>query len=250
MNRRQLIVAWAVVLFFICLNIASAQPELEVTGIIYDKKGNSAALVNGGIVYVGCDINGAEVMQINEDSVEFKYNNEVITLKIGKKLSTASNSKSSVAMPNSTSYSSSYTKLFTAPISAEKEVVEASQIKAVYFHISKSLGAVDAYVIFRDENGTSCATSGNLDIIKKISYEEKESVAIGYKLAERTVLKAKKGLLKNIYFKPADFQFMKLRSGDEIYGLQIDLDPSEINEGDIIILEWYGFKKEEKVYGF
>ncbi len=140
--------------------------------------------------------------------------------------------------------------LFVAPILAETKTLDASQIKAVYLHISKSLGAVSSYVIFRDESGNSCATSGNLDIIKKIFYEDEDSVRIGYLSVRKNVLKAKEEFLKNIYFEPADFQYMMLRGGDVIYALPIALDPRQINSGDSVVLKWYGFQIEEKVYEF
>jgi len=88
MNKKQLISALIICLIFFCSNGSLAQPNLEISGIFYDKNGNSTAIVNEGVVKVGSNIDGTEVTQINEDSVKFKYKDEIIILKIGEELST------------------------------------------------------------------------------------------------------------------------------------------------------------------
>ena len=89
MNKKQLIVAWVAVIFFIYSGVSLAQPNLEISGILYDQKGNSTAIVNEKTLKVGSNIDGAEVIAINKDSVKFQYKDEIITLKIGEELSTA-----------------------------------------------------------------------------------------------------------------------------------------------------------------
>ncbi len=87
MNKKQLISASIICLIFFCSDVSLAQPNLEVSGIFYDKNGSSTAIVNEGVVEVGSNIGGTEVIQIDEDAVKFKYKDEIITLKIGEELS-------------------------------------------------------------------------------------------------------------------------------------------------------------------
>ena len=53
--------------------------------------------------------------------------------------------------------------------------------------------------------------------------------------------------LKNIEFRPNDFKYMELSSGNMVYALPITLNPNKINIGDIIILKWRDFKLEKEV---
>jgi hypothetical protein len=130
---------------------------------------------------------------------------------------------------------------------AEREV-DHRLIKSVYFHISKSLGSVNSYVIFNDKDGNQCSTSGRLGLSKeKIDYV-KESYVAGFKIHERKVPKSRQEHLKNINFKPNDFQYLTLRGGDTVYALPITLKPDDIERGDVIILKWCDFTIEEKVY--
>jgi hypothetical protein len=66
------IVAWVIGINFICLSVGLAQSDLEVSGIFYNEKGQSYAIVNGSIHKVGSIINGAKIIEINKDFVRFE----------------------------------------------------------------------------------------------------------------------------------------------------------------------------------
>lgn len=59
-------------------------PDLQVKGIMYDKS-KPSAIVNQELVEIGDDVQGAKVIEIAEDYVKFKYNNDFITKKIKDK---------------------------------------------------------------------------------------------------------------------------------------------------------------------
>jgi hypothetical protein len=126
--------------------------------------------------------------------------------------------------------------------------VDPYLIKSVYFYISKSLGAVKGYVIFNDNDGTQRSTSGRLTLSKKKIDYIKESYYIGFKRHERRVPKTTYEPLKNIDFKPGDFQYMELRDGTTIYALPINLRPTDAERGDIIRLKWRDFSIEEEAF--
>jgi len=79
MNKKQLIVVGGIfsILIFLCFNFSLAQTSLEVSGIFYEEKGQSYAIVNGKIIKVGDKIEEAEVTEINKDSVKFRNNDKV-----------------------------------------------------------------------------------------------------------------------------------------------------------------------------
>ena len=72
-----LIVTIAVSLLYVVTIFA--QPNLEVSGIMKGK--DKRAMVNGEIVKEGDAISGAEVIEIGDDSVKFKYEGEFFTKK-------------------------------------------------------------------------------------------------------------------------------------------------------------------------
>lgn len=83
MNNKQLIVALAIVMSLVyIINTGLAQHDLEVTGILGGEE--LSAIVNGKIVKVGDEIEGAKILEIKKDSVKFKHGDRVFTKKIGK----------------------------------------------------------------------------------------------------------------------------------------------------------------------
>jgi len=63
------------------------QPNLEVTGIFYEEKRQSYAIVNGKIVRVGDKIEEAEVIEITKNFVKFRYRNEFFVKNLGEGVS-------------------------------------------------------------------------------------------------------------------------------------------------------------------
>ncbi|MGE5196939.1 MAG: hypothetical protein ACM3IL_00310, partial [Deltaproteobacteria bacterium] len=83
MNKKVLIVAWAIGINLICLSAGLAQSDIEVNGIFYDEKGQSYAIVNGNVAKVGNVVNGAKVTEINKDFVRFENKTGVFEKRIG-----------------------------------------------------------------------------------------------------------------------------------------------------------------------
>jgi len=81
--RKQFIITFIVSIVFICLKHGFAQPDLEITGIFYEDEAKSYAIVNGEIVKEGDTIDGAEVIEITEDSIKFQIDDEFIVRKVG-----------------------------------------------------------------------------------------------------------------------------------------------------------------------
>lgn len=99
-----------------------------------------------------------------------------------------------------------------------------------------------------DSNGKQCATLGTLTLSKRYKIKQEESYMVDYgHTGTQKVSKVITEHLRNILFKPSDFEHFKLRSGDEVYGLAIRLSDSEVNVGEVVICEWYGLKAEKEI---
>lgn len=48
----------------------------------------------------------------------------------------------------------------------EIKEVDYRAVNSIYFHISKSVGSVNSYVVFLDNKGTHCATTGKITLSK------------------------------------------------------------------------------------
>ncbi len=86
MNGKQLILVWIIIINFIFITIVLAQPDLRIEGIFIDKKKESSAIVNGAIVQKGDKIGEIEVMEIDEDSIKFRYGKEIFIKKLEEKI--------------------------------------------------------------------------------------------------------------------------------------------------------------------
>jgi hypothetical protein len=64
--------------------LTKSQPALEVEGIFKDNKTKPYALVNGRIVNEGEEVDGAKVIEVEDDSVRFEYEGNIIVKKIGE----------------------------------------------------------------------------------------------------------------------------------------------------------------------
>jgi hypothetical protein len=201
--------------------------SLEVTGITYDV--TPVAIVNDLVVKEGDEIEGWKVEKIEQNLVKFKCGNEIITEHIKGKKSTADFGKIDQSLEQKVAY---------------------RKVEELYFHISKNLGAITGYVIFRDKNGNQCTANGRLSLEKKVTYYEEESEIIGFDIVEKQVPKTRIESLKSIIFSSDDFKNMKLLSGETVFALPISIESTELKKGDIVILKWRDFKIEKEIYEF
>ncbi len=81
--KKQLIVLWLICLVPVYSNICQAQPDLEISGIFFEDEGQSYAIINGRTVKVGNKIDEAEIIEISQDSIKFKYKDDIIIKKVG-----------------------------------------------------------------------------------------------------------------------------------------------------------------------
>jgi len=77
MEKKRLVAALAVLgaSFFVLVSGAYCEANLEVEGIIKDKKG-SLAMINDEVVSEGDTVAGAKVVKIEDDGVLFNYKNQ------------------------------------------------------------------------------------------------------------------------------------------------------------------------------
>lgn len=74
------------IVMFIGISAGVFAQEFEVTGIIHQKQ--PVAIINGKIVKIGDEIDGAVVQRIVDNSVFLKYNGDIIIKNVsGKRLS-------------------------------------------------------------------------------------------------------------------------------------------------------------------
>jgi hypothetical protein len=57
-------------------------PDLEIDGIIYDER-NPLAMINGDIFAIGAEVEGVRIVNIYETSVEFEYNGQTFSKRVG-----------------------------------------------------------------------------------------------------------------------------------------------------------------------
>lgn len=74
-------------LLVLSLSAVSAQPTMDVTGII--EGNNPFAIVNGQVVSVGGTVDGLKVTGIGENTVSFAYDDDIVTVKVGDTLTKA-----------------------------------------------------------------------------------------------------------------------------------------------------------------
>lgn len=124
------------------------------------------------------------------------------------------------------------------------------EIKNVYFFATKDLGAINSYAVFRDNNGNPCSTNGTISIYRKRTANETRVVVEPYAMSSKQMVVPveRKTLIKNITFNSDDFKYLSLLRGDTIFALPINLDSSEVQSGDILILEWSTFTVEKEIY--
>lgn len=84
MDKKQLIILCLTLIISLNLSIARSQPALEVEGIFKDNKTKPYALVNGRIVKEGEEVDGAKVIEVENDFVKFQYEGNIIVKKIGE----------------------------------------------------------------------------------------------------------------------------------------------------------------------
>jgi hypothetical protein len=80
--KKELIILSMLIVFITVAKVALADSDFKVTGIMDDGR-NPVAIVDGQIVQEGSEVGGAEVEKINNDSVAFKYQNQIIIKSLG-----------------------------------------------------------------------------------------------------------------------------------------------------------------------
>ncbi|MFH1553177.1 MAG: hypothetical protein ABID83_06050 [Candidatus Omnitrophota bacterium] len=132
----------------------------------------------------------------------------------------------------------------------DRKNVYYMEIKKIHFFANKTLGAINSYVIFYDKNGNPCSTNGYIRLYRKRKAYVRKTVVPKNAMSSKqiVVLVEKKIFIKKITFKPDNFEYLKLVRGDTVFALPITLDSSEVQSGDILVLEWCTFTVEEKIF--
>ncbi len=84
MNKKRSIAVWIIVMGLACLNTGFARSDLELTGIVAGK--TPRAMIGAQMVKEGDEVDGITVVKIGEETVTFKYKDEVFTRKVGEKI--------------------------------------------------------------------------------------------------------------------------------------------------------------------
>lgn len=126
-----------------------------------------------------------------------------------------------------------------------RENVYYREIKSIYFHAVKDLGASNSYAIFYDKDQNPCSTNGIIMLYRKRTILEGRTIDPYFE--QKLVPVEKKELIKEITFNHNDFKYMKLLRGDTIFALPIIFDANEVQSEDILILEWCNLRAEKKI---
>jgi hypothetical protein len=168
MRKTGLILITAIAVSLLYVATIFAQPNLEVSGIMKGK--DKRAMVNGEIVKEGDAVNGAEVIEIGDDFVKFKYEGEFFTKKAEVEYQ-RSDSSSEKRMESQKIKDKQKLDKVEKKTGAGIPIKNISDIKSVtlivrsclleknlkYYGPSGFLHTIRGIVVFYDQKGRQCA---------------------------------------------------------------------------------------------
>lgn len=169
---------------FSFLSAAYGAADVEVTGIVLEKNGESVAIVNGEMVKVGDKVGDIEVMAIDSESVTVKQDGKTWIKKLADAVPDAEAPGTDVAEVHTPAN-------VVAGVYGEKGAIAPDAVASLTMSLFYDNGAVAGYIVFRDIKGEMRAVNfiepAYVDIHKLLYIDrgqahysgEKERVNIG-----------------------------------------------------------------------
>lgn len=169
---------------FSFLSAAYGAADVEVTGIVLEKNGESVAIVNGEMVKVGDKVGDIEVMAIDSESVTVKQDGKTWIKNLADAVPDAEVPGTDVAAVHTPAN-------VVAGVYGEKGAIGPDAVASLTMSLFYDNGAIAGYIVFRDIKGEMRAVNfiepAYVDIHKLLYIDrgqahysgEKERVSIG-----------------------------------------------------------------------
>lgn len=169
---------------FSFLSAAYGASDVEVTGIVLEKNGESVAIVNGEMVKVGDKVGDIEVMAIDSESVTVKQDGKTWIKNLADAVVDAEVPGTDVAAVHTPAN-------VVAGVYGEKGAIAPDAVASLTMSLFYDNGAIAGYIVFRDIKGEMRAVNfiepAYVDIHKLLYIDrgqahysgEKERVSIG-----------------------------------------------------------------------
>lgn len=131
---------------FSFLSAAYGASDVEVTGIVLEKNGESVAIVNGEMVKVGDKVGDIEVVAIDSESVTVKQDGKSWVKRLAEAVADAEAPGTDVAEVHTPAN-------VVAGVYGEKGAIAPDAVASLTMSLFYDNGAVAGYIVFRDIKG-------------------------------------------------------------------------------------------------
>ena len=193
-------VVWTACACFSFLSAAYGASDVEVTGIVLEKNGESVAIVNGEMVKVGDKVGDIEVVAIDSESVTVKQDGKSRVKKLAEAVADAEVPGADVAQVHTPAN-------VVAGVYGEKGAIAPDAVASLTMSLFYDNGAVAGYIVFRDAKGemraVDFAEPAYVDIHKFLSVDRGQAHYAGQKDKRIDIGR----------IVPSDFKYFKTKDG-------------------------------------